>query len=208
MTENKTITFDFNRLVVRLGSFARSKKLLFSLLCSERLLPGYRKFQEVVDWGDSALLERCIHLGYEVITGEDAPVDIPKLIERCDRVIPDSEDFQGPLVNHAQNCGIAVTYSLDVLLSDKAEDAAYSAQKVVETVDSYLGMTLGLGSGAFDFADQQLIESHEFMQRELAKQRQDLAAIARISVPNQAVISQMRIVNREYTIPFVIADAT
>ena len=54
------LEFDFRRTTERLEQLDRPPRLLFSLLCSERLLPGYEQFERKAAWGDSAVLKKAL----------------------------------------------------------------------------------------------------------------------------------------------------
>ena len=107
-----------------------------------------------------------------------------------------------PEVVHAQNCGLAVVYALEALSHGAAADAAYSAQKAYETVDSFLARRLGLRTGTLTPDVQRLIDDHELMRREIQKQHEDLERLSALTVLDEQVVETLREDNRRYVIPF------
>ena len=197
------LEFEFRRTTERLEQLDRPQRLLFSLLCSERLLPGYEQFERKAAWGDSAVLKKALQAGFQALLGEEPPSEIDSLLEQCEAVTPSLEDFSELQTVHAQNCGLSVMYALTVIQFGRAEDAAYSAQKVVETVDSYLMLSLGFSSGVFDFAKQQVVNEHELMQRELSEQETEIGELMNVEEVNGELVSSMRARTRAHAIPVI-----
>jgi uncharacterized protein YjaG (DUF416 family) len=103
------MNFDPEFLKRRLDRLPEGHRLAFAAACCERLLPNYSAFAREVRWGKPGTLHAALDYIWNVLGGgsmDRGAINI--LIEQCNAIIPDTEDFDTSLVSAALDAGTAV----------------------------------------------------------------------------------------------------
>ena len=107
---------------------------------------------------------------------------LSELIQECDLVIPDTDDFETPLVSAALDAGTAIVGTLELCKSGDWRRAVEVAGFARDTV--YMALSAqGL--------ETEMIR-HPWMIRELAKQEEDIELLANAPILSSAVVLRLR----------------
>ncbi|MEH2258927.1 DUF416 family protein [Nostoc sp.] len=174
--------YKFDALEKELGGLPHLHRIAFAASCCERLLPNYNAFSRLENWGDPSVLRTALNEVWQILQGK--PVDaalIRRLIEDCEDVIPDSDDFTSPNLIYdveAQEAGIAICNTLEACLNPTPQQIIRVANCVTNTIDAFVPH----GDKSFNVSEskvglkklEEAITSHPFAVREMAKQSEDL----------------------------------
>jgi uncharacterized protein YjaG (DUF416 family) len=187
------VNFDPDLLEYELRRLPRPHRVAFAAACCERLLPNYAEFVREVRWGDTALLRgaldyiwSAIGVGSVSVSGEE----LNRLIQLCDDVIPDTEDFETSLVSAALDAGTAVVGTLRALLDGDTKHVIEVASYCRDTVHMYIQDrdNLDYRDPLFDIK----IERDPLMRREFERQSAILSKLASHPVLDERVVKSIR----------------
>jgi len=164
--------FDKNQLEPLVGKMSRGQKLLFMLSCCERLFPNYSFFQKKHNWGEPETLRMILDYLWESFKGGCDIDTVKELTEQCNRIVPDSEDFDTIDVSSAMDAGCSVLSVLSFLLSESIERILDVAVLSYDTVDMYVQELEKMSPN--DPGLERKIFEHRFVQQELKRQREDV----------------------------------
>lgn len=186
-----TYRFDPSSIETTLTGLNEKQCLVFGALITERLLPNYVAFHKETGWGDIKVLRDGLDLIWDYILGQPLPhKQIDLLLLSCDKVIPDTEDFQTILVSSALDAGTVVFSLLEFIKEQNVNNIATIATLAIETIDMHVQ-----SSGLVPSNDpnlENLIETHPFMQREIFQQKIELDAIKNIPVFNAEIVAKLK----------------
>ncbi|TXI12815.1 MAG: DUF416 family protein [Rhizobium sp.] len=173
-----------SELYEKLHGLSFLQRIAFSASCSERLFSNYIAFVNEANWGEPHVLRKALDTVWENLeTGTISPRDLSGLIEECDEVIPDTEDFETPMVSYALDAGTAVVGTLQLWESGDLMRAVEIAGFARDTV--YMALSVqGL--------DDTEMERHPWMIRELAKQEADIRILANSQSHSIEVVLRLR----------------
>lgn len=177
-------TYNKEEIQRRLEGLPSRSRIAFGLSCCERMLANYVVFKLNAAWGDeqplrNALDELWKHLEGQVIN----KTAVKQLIEYCEKVAPDADDFSGPLVGPAQEACFSVCCVLDYVQQGNVERLAQVSAFAIDTLDGYVqelmdGISKGYRAVPHSPEREERIRLHPLMQRELARQDADLKLLA------------------------------
>jgi hypothetical protein len=165
--------FDPEDLGRKLAALPPYHRVAFAAACCERLLPNYAVFSRSDSWGDTGILRTALDEAWRAVERQE--VDEPKLrslLSECERIIPDTEDFDTPLVSAALDAGSAVLETLRLCLDGDQQRAVDVASFARDTVDMFIQERDDM-----DYDDprfEERIAEDPLMLRELGKQQADL----------------------------------
>lgn len=168
------MTFNFDLLAEYLEDLPIKHQAAFAASCAERLLPNYKKFSESEGWGDYGLLRQALD-GIWLHLAQNANLNLKDLIKKCDKVIPDTEDFETIYVSFALDAGNAIVETLLFIQDNEMSRIVDIASFCRDTVDMYIQELDNM-----DYSDpsfEQKIASHPLMLKELSKQSEDLVLL-------------------------------
>lgn len=183
--------FDPESLKRQLDRLPRSHRTAFGATCCERLLPNYSAFTREVGWGKPQILRAAVDYVWAALaSGRVDRGEVDRFIERCDAVIPDTEDFATSSVSAALDAGAAVVETLRSLLDGDTKRIVDVASFCRDTVDMYIQDRDDL-----DYKDalfETKIAEDPLMRRELARQSEILSELANNSILDGALLKRLR----------------
>jgi uncharacterized protein YjaG (DUF416 family) len=186
------VSFDPISLRRDLDQLSRLHRVAFAATCCERLLPNYAAFSREVHWGEPAMLRGAVDYIWDVLGG--GPLDraeVDRLIERCDIVIPDTENFDTSAVSAALDAGTAVTETLRSLLDGDTDRVVDIASVCRDTVDMYIQDRDQMNYNN-DPSFEQKIAQDPLMTLELARQSAILSELMGAPALNSALLQRLR----------------
>lgn len=188
-------TFDESSLLQELRTLPVLHRVAFASSCCERLLPNYRAFVSLENWGDPDLLRQALDEVWNFLRGSTIDADRAQaLMHACEAVAPDTDMFQSFLTSAAQNAAAAVTYTLECCLDGDAERATLVGSLADETIYMYLNVVNDpdtqphIADPAFD---AWLLQA-PLRIAELEKQRQDIALLKANAILNSDLLEDLR----------------
>jgi hypothetical protein len=174
--------YKFDALEKELEGLPPLHRIAFAASCCERLLPNYNAFSFLEKWGDPSVLRTALNEVWQILQGK--PVDaalIRRLIEDCEGVIPDSDDFTSANLIYdveAEEAAIAICNTLEACLNPTLQQIIRVANCVTNTIDAFIPH----GDKSFNISEskvglkklEEAIASHPLAVREMAKQSEDL----------------------------------
>lgn len=183
--------FDGDRLLVQLRRLPFRAVLGFALSCAERLGPNYAAFNEAHRWGDSEGLRGALDLGWSVLSGVEVPDAVLGAAEaRCQAAEPDTTEFDSLLVSPGLDAACASGMLVQFLRTRDVAIVADIASLCRDTVDMYVQEVAAMPSNAPDLEER--ILAHPLMQRELARQSEDLRYLERFAASADEVAELAR----------------
>lgn len=172
--------FDRGAVAQALESLRVEAHLAFGLSCCERLFPNYLAFMRETGWGDSGSLRAALDLAWGVLDGAAPSSDALSRAEEAVRdAEPETEDFETILVSSALDAAVCTGLLLQFLREGGTGKIAEIASLCRDTVDMFVQDMLRLDRAAPNFEDE--IRADQLMQRELQRQRDDLAELKSFS---------------------------
>ena len=175
----------------KLEELSKEKKIVFGASCCERLLPNYKKFVEVEKWGDFESLRSALNEIWKHVVESKMPQQkISGLIDKCDKITPDAEDFSSIYTSFAIDAGGAIYELLQYCLDGKTKYLVDIASFARDTVDMYIQERDDMDYNLPDFEEQ--IVNDELMQKELKKQFDDLEVLKNQKIFDESFIHTFR----------------
>ena len=177
-------TYSKEEVQRRLESLSSRSRVAFGLSCCERMLRNYIAFKQKVQWGDEQPLRKALDELWNHLEGQAMNETTAKeLIEQCEKVTPDADDFSVILVGPAQEACFSICCVLDYVLQGNPERIAQASAFAIDTLDGYVQEVLdGFPNTArgvpYSPEREERIRLHPLMQRELARQDADLKLLA------------------------------
>lgn len=170
--------FDEVSLMERLSRLEKRGWVVFSLACTERMLPNYRRFAIDHNWGDVQPLIAALDSGWTWLErGQVDEVSLQDILGACQVQAPNTEDFDSVYVSPALDAACAAEGVVRLLLESDPRFVLEIATLAVDTVDMYVQELEGMTPESSDLEER--IRLHPLMQAELLNQRSILEAIDR-----------------------------
>jgi uncharacterized protein len=175
-------------------------RTLFAASCAERLVPTYLAFCIIERWSRPEILEDALEYVWSSIKrGEYEETVVSALIQTCEQLAPDSEDFATLFTGPAINAVGAVYYSLKSLIEDTSEHAQHAGQVAIEAIYDYLYemsrpyITVGIRDPSMDawLNDAPLLKS------EIQIQQETLALLRAMPVIDEPFVLYVRKMSAE-----------
>ncbi len=162
----------------RLRLLHKERPLAFAASCCARNIHHYQPFQQEEGWGDETPLFETLYYLWELLakTSSFSLEKISTLQERCERIIPHSEDFSSLHTPYALNAALALYYVLEYLQKRELQALVYCAEQAINSIDLYLKRGCRIDSNTPE-GKVQILE-HPLMQQELRLQDQALMELA------------------------------
>jgi uncharacterized protein YjaG (DUF416 family) len=186
------MSFDPDSLRCDLDKLPPAHRVAFAAAaCCERLLPNYAAFAREVGWGKPETLRAALDSIWSNLGGRTVDhAEVNRLIERCDAVIPDTEDFENSSVSAALDAGAAVVGTLRSLVDGDTKHIVEVASYCRDTVHMYIQER-----DALDYKDplfDMRIAQDPLMRRELSRQSETLSELASNPVLDGASLKRLR----------------
>jgi hypothetical protein len=132
-------------------------------------------FQAETGWGDPSILRTGLDTAWRVALGEEAVSDELRTLRlECLDQAPATGHFESDLESAALDAANAVAETVACCSDSRAAHCAEIATFAADTVDMYLQISGAVQNGASLEAQ---IRAHPLLQRELERQRADLALL-------------------------------
>lgn len=185
------MAFDLDSLEQRLGKLPPLHRALFAALCTERMLPNYAMFSRVCRWGDPQLLRKALDRVYDVLGGEKVGAsELKDLRAKCEKQIPDLDDFADESVTWAMDAGTALISTFDCLAAGDARQAAACATAAKDTVDNFIQEQNELSYS--DPVLQGKLEEDPLLLREISRQQLTLDALDKVKALDAEAVKKLR----------------
>lgn len=164
----------FNRSLVLsdVAGMAPQERLAFALSCVERMIPNYRYFQKKYDWGDSEVLLEAAEIAWLHLAGTVTHRRrVEEVVNKCEQVLPDTEDFDSIYVSSALDAGVACIELLNFVLASDISLVATIAELCIDSVDMYVQELEEMDAQHPNLEGN--ILTHPLMQAELERQAND-----------------------------------
>lgn len=173
------LTFDRERLADELRGLPRALRVVFAAACAERLMPAYRRLIEQEVASTSNILTEAM----EVIwarPNDGGGLDQQR-IDECLALVPDDSDIEPwtEQTSHAQDAGIAALHAVKAWMTGDADEAAWAASLVYDSLDLLVINKHNLDMNAP--GAERVVASDPIVQAELHRQRRDLAELKTVN---------------------------
>lgn len=189
----------------KLGSESRA---LCALLAAFRLLPYYRRFQELSGLGDIAELERHAARLLEDCSGAKMTSHERETAAETIRSLIPSEDqgWHGESQAGAEDAASALYYAYRARITEKSENVVWALRCAYDAMDYQ--EQLGFEMQPHDRGFESSLLTKPLIQKELAQQYQDLEDLARWQRLGRAQNDLEEILRRRGIAPSVDASRT
>lgn len=174
-------SFDENALVGELGALSSRARIAFAAAAATRQLCNYERLAHE---SEADREQRPREIAAQLWTDlRAAAVDRAAWSARLDEVMSllpeESDDW---VIGHAlaDDALSSLAYAIRCLLTPEPQEAAWAARRAYEAADQAAIRVLGVQPGLPN--TEATIKSHGFVQRELARQRNDLSLLRADSV--------------------------
>lgn len=144
------------------------KKITFSLLICERLLPNYVYFSKKYSYGNPSELNNIISILYKNLLEKIEDPNIDNYIDTVEEIIPDTEDYSTILVSFALDACTSILSTLYFLKDKEIENIVDVSTYATDTVDMFIQERDDLDVSNPNL--ELLIEEDLFMQNEIKRQ--------------------------------------
>jgi len=166
------LDFDEEKLVQRLSKLSPPLRLLFALGCAEQLIPTYQSFVRAGGIGDLTRVSSLMDEMWSSLGAGGSATDWAIASEQLVEVMPNVDDSPDVNGQYAEDALAAVAYALRTCATFDAQEAAYAARRVYESLDSK-----ALNSGA----TYETVLAEPIVQRELGRQKDDVNRLLSLS---------------------------
>ena len=158
-----------------LRAFSQAKQLAFGLLVSERLLPYLYQFSVSHNRDDTAFKE-ALNLAWNSLAYEAKAVSAESARNECASSVPDTEDYDDPLVSHALNAALSICELVDFVTDNDIEHIVKVSNLAFDSIDLHLNNMTHSVITTPD--DERRIQTDPLRKRELSAQRHDIEFIS------------------------------
>jgi uncharacterized protein len=171
--------FDETELRANAEQLSHRAKVVWALLCAERLFPNYQVFHEKHGWGRPDAIREALDWAWQWLTAK-SPAKPPAapLLAAVEAAEPDTEDFDSLYVSPALDAATAAGSLLRLAIEDRVEHLVAVASFSRDTVDMYVQELETMAASDPDLEER--IRLHPLMQRELQRQAEDLILVRRL----------------------------
>lgn len=182
------VNYDKNLIIQKLGAMSESQIVTFAASCSERLLPNYKKFVDVEQWGDYSFFRSTLNSIWNFIEQQNiSDENLKLLMKKCFEFVPDSEEFESIYASYAIDFGASIYNTLKYCLEKDIKNIISVADASINTVDLFVQEKHNLDPDDPDL--EQKINNDQMMQQEIIKQLNDLDILAKQKIDQQFINS-------------------
>jgi uncharacterized protein YjaG (DUF416 family) len=183
--------FEPHTMEVNLSKLPFQHQLVFTSLCCERLIPNYMEFTRIEGWGDFRILRETLDwIWHSSINGDLSTVQVKRLIQLCEKEIPDTEEFESIYVSFALDVANAIVETLKFIEDREFLHIVDIASLCRDTVDMFIQE-----ENDMDYTDpefEQKILRHPLMVNELQRQNEIIRYLESCSELNSEIVQQLR----------------
>jgi len=164
--------FDESELMREFEGVPHWKVLVFILVICQRLIPSFRAFSAETGFSGEKVLTSFIEKAWETLGAGISVADYSNEMKVAETVAPDTEEHESSLASSALDSAVAVSLLMKAFQKEQTKAALEVASLSRDSVDMYIQ-----DIDHIDPLDPELevrILSHDLMQKELQRQREDL----------------------------------
>ncbi len=146
------------------------KQVVFAYLTCERLYPNYVYFSNNFNFGDSDILREAIDFVYaNLFKVSPNKNDVNSLIERVEKLLPDTGEFDTIFVSSALDACSCVLHTLSFMIDKQPSELKHILTCATDTVDMYVREIEDISASDKDFMRK--VYEHPLMRREISIQQ-------------------------------------
>ena len=169
---------------VALRGFGESQAFTLAAACSERQWPVYERAAVGMPWSKADVLRRTLDAVWEWLLRQRGR---PRGFARgCEEAV--LEEIKDDVQNAASEVAGAFYGLASIVEGNRTMDVLYAAKANLSFVEAFLADLLDIEPTE---KNASAIDSHELMQAEIGRQREDLSALLR-GVPMPSVVGEIR----------------
>lgn len=172
---------------------------LCGLVVCERLLPNYKAFSDQVKWGDAPYLRSVLDHAWRAVGAEMDLANTEDILSQTSALIPDSDDFPGPVAGLAQYAAAALCHLLESMKSNSIEHIAHIRILALDSVDAYIQVTSGSSQRLIDREDfvseWERIDNDPLMQAEIKRQKNEIEQISALKAIDREIVFRLKAEN-------------
>lgn len=183
--------FDPELLAEELEGLSKERRVAFCVACCQRMLQNYEKFSRMENWGRRHVLTTALEEVWSFLEGNPlAKERIDELARECEGAAPDTEEFSSLYTSSALDAASALVETLRCCEDGDPRHGVIVGGAARDSVDMYVQMRDQLDPGAVTL--EETILRDPLMQRELEKQRADLATLKKAPILDRKVLLSLR----------------
>ena len=167
-------------------------RVAFAASCCERLLPNYEAFSSEMRWGSPGILRSGLDYVWRVLERKQVDhSEVQRLVQLCEKIIPDTEEFSSAYTSAALDAGTAVVETLRLLIDSTPQRLVDIATFSRDTVDMFIQQRDHLDFNT-DPAFENKICRDPLMVRELTRQDRVLKQLSDQPTLDRFFIKRLR----------------
>lgn len=187
---------DLGKSLDRLSSEYRTA---FAAACAQRLLPRYSAFYARLHGGrlgEEQLAETFLDLLWRDLSAsqlDDGKIET--MINRLLATLPDEETTLAANEPYCTDAGATVIFALQARLTSQTKFAVLAARRIYHALDNFVMNNVLADKPRISERDEEAVLAHPLIQRELARQQDDLEMLGSASLPGYdkaTVLSNLR----------------
>lgn len=171
--------FNEKALYKKLRNLKYWKQLAFLTSVCQRLLPNFLIFARKTNYIHENQLEKALEVALKYLEEGTTQVNLEKNEKACERIAPNTEDFDTILVSSALDATIAVSLLMKAFSKNDTSIIVEAISLINDTIDMYVQEIENLNSQ--DDKLEEKILSHTLMQKELQRQNKDIEFLLKLT---------------------------
>lgn len=169
--------FNESQLISELLLLSSEQRIAFATAAAARQLANYERYAEKIHIDNSHRAREITSQIWEELRQER--IDLKNWQEKLDTImdmLPGEDDCGQIAPALAEHALSTLAYAIRCLMNHDAKEAAWAARRAYEASDGMAIFLLGIQSVTRNV--ELMIESHDVVQRELARQRRDIEILS------------------------------
>lgn len=151
------------------------KQLVFLLLVCQRLMPSFRAFSRDSGFAGEKVLLDSLRKAWITLLAGVSKTNFSAEVNQAESVAPNTEDVESDFVSSALDAAIAVSLLMKAFNDGQTDTIVEAASLARDSIDMYVQELEQMDQN--DPNIETKILSHDLMQKELKRQREDIAFI-------------------------------
>jgi uncharacterized protein YjaG (DUF416 family) len=172
--------------------------ILFCNLNCEKMLPGYRLFSEIEDWGDFSFFKNLTESVFIYLTIHNDAGFYEKLDEELMENFPELDNFDGIIASYAFDTACAFGELIQYIKTKEINHVIENSQSCINTVDMFVQHKENIRYINDISALEMLISKDEYMQKETSRQLTLLKELETMTLIDGKAIATMKNLNDSF----------
>lgn len=166
-----TYRYDEKRLIDKLAGLSATSLVAFAAACATRQVRNFSTFTSETEASRRILPSQIMGYLWEYITDPTHASDWNQRYEDVMSLMPEQDKVWTVADAIVEDAVASIAYAIRCLMSHKIEEAAWAARRAYESADQIVIRLLKVRLG--QPGSEEIIKSHEVVQRELQRQSRD-----------------------------------